>query len=61
MALDLVTMNIPATVIKQGVVNVTMAANELLKIQAHNDQVFSEKVPSGKTWKVTIQLRIEEI
>jgi hypothetical protein len=40
---------------------VVMGSNEQLKIQAHNNTVFSEKVPEGKTWTASIQVKINEV
>ena len=50
----------PGFIIKTGRSSFEVGSNDNLKIKAGNDTILDGKVPAGKVWKVSLQVRIEE-
>jgi len=50
----------PIEKVKWGKDAFDVTAGERFKILNGSNDIFNEKVPNGKTWRVTIDLRIEE-
>ena len=62
MAIDLSTENVTAKNIYTGDDTFTLAAGKSLKVESspNGEEHYDDTVPEGKSWSVTVFLRIEE-
>ena len=58
--MELTTIEQPAITRKQGVDEYDLSAGQHLLLKMHNETVLNESVPTGKTWHVIVEIRIEE-
>lgn len=57
--MDLNTQDYPIRRVLQGTDSVALTDGRL-KITAGEQELLNEKVPTGKSWRITLQVKIEE-
>lgn len=60
MALDMAEELLPVEKVLSGTDNFDVAAGLRFKILAGDSEIYNEKVPNNKKWRVSINVRIEE-